>query len=231
MKKKPLALWIFAGLALGIAAGMLLMGRPDIAEIYIKPFGTLFLNLLKFIVVPIVLFSIMNGVISMKDIKKVGSIGGKTVIYYMCTTFFAVTMGLLIANLFKKGFPVLSTSSLEYTAAETPSFIQTLIGIFPSNIIQPMAEASMLQVIVVALLFGFGTIVAGKKGEVFGNFVESANDVSIAVLSDYACGGCQRTPDTGQPGLCASGGLYRVHTPRLIGVFADRKVSCGHWTP
>lgn len=183
MKKKPLALWIFTGLALGIAAGMLLMGRPDIAEIYIKPFGTLFLNLLKFIVVPIVLFSIMNGVISMKDIKKVGSIGGKTVIYYMCTTFFAVTMGLLIANLFKKGFPVLSTSSLEYTAAETPSFIQTLIGIFPSNIIQPMAEASMLQVIVVALLFGFGTIVAGKKGEVFGNFVESANDVSIAVMS------------------------------------------------
>ena len=94
-----------------------------------QAFGTLFLNLLKFIVVPIVLFSIMNGVISMKDIKKVGSIGGKTVIYYMCTTFFAVTMGLLIANLFKKGFPVLSTSSLEYTAAETPSFIQTLIGI------------------------------------------------------------------------------------------------------
>ena len=117
MKKKPLALWIFTGLALGIVAGMLLMGRPDIAEIYIKPFGTLFLNLLKFIVVPIVLFSIMNGVISMKDIKKVGSIGGKTVIYYMCTTFFAVTLGLLIANLFKKGFPVLSTSSLEYTAA------------------------------------------------------------------------------------------------------------------
>ena len=63
MKKKPLALWIFTGLALGIVAGMLLMGRPDIAEIYIKPFGTLFLNLLKFIVVPIVLFSIASGVL------------------------------------------------------------------------------------------------------------------------------------------------------------------------
>ncbi|MFQ9701537.1 MAG: dicarboxylate/amino acid:cation symporter [Enterocloster clostridioformis] len=182
MKKKPLALWIFAGLALGIAAGMLLMGRPDIAEIYIKPFGTLFLNLLKFIVVPIVLFSIMNGVISMKDIKKVGSIGGKTVIYYMCTTFLRLPWDFDSESV-QKGFPVLSTSSLEYTAAETPSFIQTLIGIFPSNIIQPMAEASMLQVIVVALLFGFGTIVAGKKGEVFGNFVESANNVSIAVMS------------------------------------------------
>lgn len=183
MKKKPLALWIFTGLALGIVAGMLLMGRPDIAETFIKPFGNLFLNLLKFIVVPIVLFSIMNGVISMKDIKKVGSIGGKTLLYYMGTTFFAVTLGLLIANIFKGGFPVLSTSGLEYTASESPSFIQTLIGIFPSNIVQPMAEASMLQVIVIALLFGFGTIIAGKKGEAFGNFVESANEVSIAVMS------------------------------------------------
>ena len=103
MKKKPLALWIFAGLALGIAAGMLLMGRPDIAEIYIKPFGTLFLNLLKFIVVPIVLFSIMNGVISMKDIKKVGSIGGKTVIYYMCTTFFCGHSGPFDCEPVQKG--------------------------------------------------------------------------------------------------------------------------------
>ena len=218
MKKKPLALWIFTGLALGIVAGMLLMSRPDIAEMYIKPFGTLFLNLLKFIVVPIVLFSIMNGVISMKDIKKVGSIGGKIVIYYMCTTFFAVTLGLVIANLFKKGFPVLSTSSLEYTAAETPSFIQTLIGIFPSNIIQPMAEASMLQVIVVALLFGFGTIVAGKKGEVFGNFVESANDVSIAVMSFSPIGVfCLITPVVAANGPQILGSLAFVLLVAYIG--------------
>ena len=101
----------------------------------------------------------------------------------------------------------------------------------------------MLQVIVVALLFGFGTIVAGKKGEVFGNFVESANDVSIAVmsfiikpephrcvLSDYAGCGCQRTPDTGQPGLCASGGLYRVHTHASLVYSLTVKSLCGHWT-
>lgn len=182
-KKQPLALWIFVGLIAGILAGMLLMKQPDIANNYIKPFGTLFLNLLKFIVVPIVLFSIMNGVISMKDIKKVGSIGGKTIVYYMATTFFAVAFGLVLANLFKGGFPELSTSSLEYTASEAPSFIQTLIGIFPSNIIQPMAEASMLQVIVIALLFGFGTIAAGEKGTSFGSFIESANDVAIVVMS------------------------------------------------
>ena len=106
-KKLPLAFWIFIGLVVGIAVGLALMMVPnglDIAKNYILPWGTIFLNLLKFIVVPIVLFSIMNGVISMKDIKKVGSIGGKTVIYYMCTTFFAVTLGLVIANLFKRDF-------------------------------------------------------------------------------------------------------------------------------
>ena len=74
-KKLPLAFWIFTGLLLGILAGMGLMKTPEIATTYIKPFGTLFLNLVKFIVVPIVLFSIMSGVISMRDIRKVGSIG------------------------------------------------------------------------------------------------------------------------------------------------------------
>lgn len=72
---------------------------------YIKPFGTLFLNLVKFIVVPIVLFSIMSGVISMQDMRKVGSIGVKTVCYYMCTTAMAVLIGLVIANLLQGIFP------------------------------------------------------------------------------------------------------------------------------
>ena len=75
---------------------------PDFAESYIKPFGTIFLNLIKFIVVPIVLFSIMCGIISMSDIRKVGSIGLKTVVFYLCTTAFAVTIGLIGGNLFKR---------------------------------------------------------------------------------------------------------------------------------
>lgn len=83
-KKLPLAFWIFIGLVVGVAAGLIFMvipGGVDIAKSYVKPWGTIFLNLLKFIVVPIVLFSIASGVISMQDISKVGSVGGKTVIY------------------------------------------------------------------------------------------------------------------------------------------------------
>lgn len=181
-KKKPLALWIFIGLALGILVGMLLTGHQEIAVEYIKPFGVLFLNLIKFIVVPIVLFSIMNGVISMRDIRKVGSIGGKTILYYMCTTMVAVAIGLALANLFKGSFPQISTTGLEYTPTEAPGFIETIVNIFPSNVIEPMASATMLQVIVMALLFGFGAIVAGEKGEPFARFIESAGEVSMKVM-------------------------------------------------
>ena len=83
-KKLPLAMQIFIALILAIVVGLLMQSQAAFTENYIKPFGTIFLNLLKFIVVPIVLFSIMCGIISMKDIKKVGTIGLKTVLYYIC---------------------------------------------------------------------------------------------------------------------------------------------------
>ena len=184
-KKKRIALplQIFIGLALGIIAGLCFMGAPEIAVDYIKPFGTIFLNLIKFIVVPIVFFSIISGVISMKDIRKVGSIGVKTVVYYLCTTAFAIVIGLVLANLFKGGFPVLEVSNLEYEAKEAPSLMDTIVAIFPSNIIEPFASATMLQVIVASLFFGFGIILAGEKGEAFGKFMESANEVSMKIMS------------------------------------------------
>lgn len=183
-KKMSLALKIFISLGLGIIAGLLFMavGRADLAIMYVKPFGTIFLNLLKFIVVPIVLCSIICGVISMKDIKKVGAIGGKTVLYYMFTTAFAVVIGLTFANVFKGFFKVLETTGLEYETAASVNFMDTLVNIFPSNIIKPMVEANMLQVIVIALLFGFGIILAGEKGEPFGKVVESLNEVSMVVM-------------------------------------------------
>lgn len=181
-KKLPLAAYIFIGLVLGILAGMGLMKTPEIAVNYIKPFGTLFLNLVKFIVVPIVLFSIMGGVISMKDMRKVGSIGVKTIVYYMCTTAVAVLIGLVMANLFKGNFNELETTNLVYEAAEAPGFIDTIVNIFPSNAVEPMVSANMLQVIVIALFFGFGTIAVGEKGKAFAEFVESANAISMFIM-------------------------------------------------
>ena len=183
-KKLSLAAKIFIGLFLGIIAGLLFLaaGRADLAVAYVKPFGTIFLNLVKFIVVPIVLCSITSGVISMKDIKKVGSIGGKTVVFYMITTAFAVIIGLFFANIFKGAFQVLETTNLEYQVTEGTKFMDTLVNIFPSNIIAPLSNATMLQVIVIALLFGFGIILAEEKGEPLATLINSLADVSMVIM-------------------------------------------------
>ncbi len=184
-KKVSLTVWILAALIIGVAAGLLLQNRSEIAETYIKPLGTIFLNLVKMVVVPVVLFSIMQGVISLKDIRKVGSIGGKTVVFYMCTTAFAVTLGLVFANILNVGSGYqLSSETLESFegVTEAPSLIDTIVNIFPSNAVQPLADATMLQIIVIALFFGFGIIVAGEKGRLAGQVVESLAEVCIKVM-------------------------------------------------
>ena len=182
--KNSLPLQIFIALGLGIVAGLIFLaaGAADFTEAYIKPFGTIFLNLLKFIVVPIVITSIIQGVVSLSDVKKVGTIGLRTIIYYFCTTAFAITIGLIFANLFKGTYKVLETSSLEYEAAEPTSFMDTIVNIFPSNIFQPMVESTMLQVIVIALFVGFGIIIAGDKGQAFKEWIDSAYEVFMVIM-------------------------------------------------
>ncbi|MGI5934677.1 MAG: dicarboxylate/amino acid:cation symporter [Lawsonibacter sp.] len=190
-RKLPLAFWIFVGLLVGIAAGMALMNisvggieGKDFAKAYIKPWGDIFLNLLKFVVVPIVLFSIAAGVISMKDISKVGSIGLKTIVYYMCTTAFAVILALILASVAKgmHWFPLLETSGLSYEAPAGQSFMDTIVAIFPSNAIQPLASATMLQVIVISLFLGFGVLLAGEKGLATAQIIDSLNEVFIKIM-------------------------------------------------
>ncbi len=182
-KKLSLTSWIFIALILGILAGLALQNNADIATTYIKPFGTIFLNLIKMIVVPLVIFTMVAGVISLSDIKRVGAIGGKTILYYLLTTACAITIGLVFANICGVGFGAnLSTEGLSYEAKESPSFIDTLVNIFPSNFVQPMADASMLQVIVIALFFGFGILAAGKKAKPVADFVNGMSEVCIKIM-------------------------------------------------
>lgn len=178
----PLAMKIFIALVLAVIAGLLMQNHAEFANEYIKPFGTIFLNLVKFIVGPIVLFSIMSGVVSLRDIRKVGSIGGTTVIYYFCTTAVATAIGLFFANLFKKLYPVLSTSSLSYEAPEATKPMNVVVGIFPSNFISPISEANMLQVIVMALLIGFAIILLGEQQEATIEGIERWNSIFMKVM-------------------------------------------------
>ena len=182
-KKMSLTTSIFISLVLGVLAGLAFQGNADFTVKYIKPFGTVYLNLIKMIVVPVVLFSIIQGIISLQDIRKVGSIGVKTIAFYLCTTAVAVTVGLTFANILNVGAGyVLPTGELVYEAKEAPSFIDTLVNIFPSNAVTPLANATMLQVIVIAVFFGFGIIVAEEKGKAAADFVESMAEVSFKIM-------------------------------------------------
>lgn len=183
MKKLSLATKILIGLVLGIIVGLLFTKNPQFVTTYIKPFGTIFINLIKMVVVPVVLFSIISGVLALKDIRKVGSIGVKTMGFYMVTTAMAVILGLVLANVIDiAGGAMFDTSGLQYEAKEAPKFVDTLINIFPASLFKPLVEANMLQVIVIAILFGFGIILAGEKGQIAADIAESMNEVSMKVM-------------------------------------------------
>ncbi len=182
-RRLSLTTWIFIALVLGILAGLGLQGAPEVAETYVKPLGTIFLNLIKMIVVPLVLFSIIAGVVSLQDVRKVGAIGGKTILFYLAPTACAVTLGLVFANVMNVGAGYsLDSGELAYEAQAAPSLIDTIVGIFPSNFFQPMADATMLQVIVIAVVFGFGIIAAGPKARVVVDFVEAMSEVCIQIM-------------------------------------------------
>ena len=185
-RKLNLAAWIIIGMLAGIAVGFVFLkvGGTFTTD-YLKPIGTIYINLLKFMVVPVVLFSITKGVISLDDLKKVGSVGIKTFIYYICTTAFAVVVGLVVVNCFKGFFPVLDssvTSGLEYTATEAPKIMDVIVNIFPDNLFKPMVETNMLPVIVIAIFFGAGILASGEKGRMASNLVDSLEDVVMKVL-------------------------------------------------
>ena len=182
-KKNSLARNIFIALVLSIIVGLLMQSQAEFLSTYIKPFGDIFLNLLKFIVTPIVLFSIIGGIISMKDIRKVGEVGGFTVIYYFLTTACAIVIGLSLANIFKKFFPVISTSDLTFEMTNEVSIMDTLVNIFPSNFIAPMVENNMLQIIVMSLIIGFSILMLEKtKQDKAIETIEILNDIFMKAM-------------------------------------------------
>ena len=187
-KKMGLGGKILIGLVLGIVVGAIFwvaMGADAAGAFtakYIKPFGDIFVNLLKYIVVPLVLLSIMDGVISMGDISKVGKIGWKTIVYFLVTTAIACIIGLIVAGLFKSAFPVLELAEDAAYEAKSSNLMDTIVNIFPSNAIAPLSNSAMLQIIVIALLFGCGILVAGEKGKAMGDFISSFNEVTQRVM-------------------------------------------------
>ena len=242
-KKLGLGAKILIGLVLGIIVGAIFwvaMGAEAAGAFtgkYIKPFGDIFVNLLKFIVVPLVLFSIMDGVVSMGDIGKVGKIGWKTVVYFLVTTAIACVIGLVVATLFKGSFPVLQLAEDAAYEAKSSNLMDTIVNIFPNNAIAPMANSSMLQIIVIALFFGCGILVAGDKGKLAGDLVVSIDEVTQKVMgfilevAPYGVFALMVWVVAAQgPKILGSGGLHRLYHSRGAGLQHVGQGLCQHVT-
>ena len=163
-KKLSLATKTFIGFGLGIVIGLVFGEKATI----VKPLGTIFLNMIKMIVVPMVFFSITVGVASLGDLKKLRNIGVKVVGLYALTSALCVGLGLIMANIINpgKGFDLTALSqSTDYEAQAMPSIIDTLIDMFPSNIFTSFTNTNMLQIIVFSVFLGVALIMMGKEGE------------------------------------------------------------------
>ena len=179
---------IFLALVLSIIVGCLMQGIPGIANCYIKPFGVIFLNLLKFIVVPLVMLSIVSGVISMEDISKVGKLGIRSLIYFTLTTVAAVTLSLIVATFLKGYFPIIKLPAPEtQIEVHNITFMDQIVNMFPNNAILPFSEANMMQVIVITLFIGFAIVHVGEKAKPAKDVLLSFNEIVQKVLSYILC--------------------------------------------
>lgn len=171
------------GMALGIGAGVLapVMG---IDASWFKPLGQLFINLIRMVVVPLVLFTLIAGAASSEDIRKMGRVATKVLLYYFVTTAIAVSIGLLMSSLFEPGVGLsLSTEGLTAKQVTPPSLVDTLLNIVPLNPMKSLADGNMLQVIFFAIMFGFSISLVGEKARPLYHFFETAGDVMIKLTS------------------------------------------------
>lgn len=180
-KKMSLVTKIMIGLILGIIVGLFFVSAPKIATTYIQPIGTLFLNLIKMTIVPLVFASLVVGAASIGDVKKLGRIGGKTMIYFFVTTAIAILIGLILANIFKPGVGVTLVQASKPKATEAPSIVQTLLDIVPTNPIDALAKGNMLQIIFFALFTGIGATFIGEKGQAYLKFCDSLAEIMYKI--------------------------------------------------
>lgn len=180
MRKMKLTTKIFIGLLIGVVIGMFLTNNEEIAVMF-QPLGDIYIRLISLVMVPLVFTSLLLGVSSVTDIKKVGKIGLSTIVYFMGTTLIAVVIGLVLANVIQPGAGMNLVPEAATSDADFPSLAETIINIFPGNILEAFVEVNMLQIIFIALIFGIGVVRLGEKADPFRNIVQSIYDVSIDV--------------------------------------------------
>lgn len=201
MKKIPLHIQILVALVLGLLYGILAiqMGWLEFTENWITPWGVIFVRLLKLIAVPLVIASLITGVASLSDLRKLSRIGGKTIGLYLLTTVIALTIGVCFANIINPGLSVPEEvrdqlQSLYQEDVDTKSSMAAknrgkgplwfLVNTIPSNIfLATTNNRAMLQIVFFAILFGISLIqLEKKKSKPMIDFFSSANDIVIVMV-------------------------------------------------
>lgn len=175
---------ILIALGLGIIAGLELGAEGvDLAKTWIAPFGTIFMNMIKMIIVPLVFSSLVIGVCSLGDVKKIGRIGAKTMAYYLGTTAFAIVLGLILAIIIQPGAGVnMPADGVKAAAKAAPPIMSVIIDIFPTNAMEAMLKANMLQIIVFSLFIGIGISMVGERAEYLKRTIDGLAEVSYKIV-------------------------------------------------
>ena len=193
MKKFKLGLaWqILIGLVLGVIVGAVFYGNDNVTT-YLQPVGTIFMNMIKMIVVPIIISTLILGVAGTGDMKKLGKLGLKTIIYFEVVTTLAIIIGICAANIFQPGVGVdmshLSKGDISQYQTTTEEvqhggFADTIISVVPTNIIAAMASGNMLAIIFFSVLFGLGVAAIGEKGRPVLSFFSGVADAMFWVTN------------------------------------------------
>ena len=176
-----IALWkrVMAGLALGVLVGLAWPAQaPHVAFL-----GDVFVRLIKMLVAPIVFVTITAGVTALGDPRRLGSLGGRTVGLFLCTTVIAVSIGMAVAALIHPGAGAQVGGAVPKALGATKTVAEQLIGIVPLNIVEALAKGDMLAIIFVAILLGVGTVKAGEAGRPLAAFFQSASSVMLSVVT------------------------------------------------
>lgn len=190
-KGKGLTTKIFIGLLVGLVVGILVYYLPEgtlrddiLIDGIFQLLGQVFLRGIMMMVVPLVFISLVNGTASMGDVKKLGRVGARTILFYLVTTAFAVTLALALGYLLKPGIglDLGAVEQIETTINEKTPLVQILYEMVPRNPISAMAEGNMLQIIVFAIITGIGLSVLGDKVKLIIQIFEQLNELVMKLV-------------------------------------------------
>ena len=189
--KKPFYKVLYVQVLFAIACGVLLGYFEPKLGVDLKPLGDGFIKLVKMIIAPVIFCTVVHGIAGMQDMKKVGRVGGKALLYFELVSTLALVIGLLVANMAQPGagfnadVSTLDTKAIDgYMAkAHAQSTVEFILNIIPNTFIDAFAKGDILQVLLIAILFGFSLAAMGEKGKPVFDFVEQVSHVLFGIVN------------------------------------------------